>query len=329
MTAHLDGVDRRLLNCIQARFPIEREPFSVMGLWLDISGDQVIERINRLKRNGIVRLISPVLNARNLGYQTTLVAARVAEDKIDDAARIMSEHKGVSHCYQRNHDFNLWSTLAVPANLDISEELEKLKNMTGADEIFHLPTLQTFKIGAFFDAGGGGCPGHSEYTRGDITSTVDYRLTPADRALINELQRDLPLVERPFDTLSSRLGMDIDELLVQCRALLQRGIIRRFGASISHTHLGYVANGMSCWIAPPDKVKSAGEILAALPAVSHCYERKTNPRWPYNLFGMMHAQTRAVCEVVVERIASQTGLNDNILLFSTREYKKVRVNYPV
>ena len=157
----------------------------------------------------------------------------------------------------------------------------------------------------------------------------EAELSPGDRALINELQQDLPLIQRPFDEVSARLGMETDEFLAQCRSLLQRGVMRRYGASINHRAVGYTANAMACWVAPPDKVQVAVDMLAALPAVSHCYEREVNTYWPYNLFCMVHSHIRKACQAVADNVSRETGLKDNVLLFSSKEYKKVRVNYLV
>ena len=324
----LDAIDKRLLNCIQAQFPVEREPFIVLGQVLGISGEEVIRRITELKGKGIVRLISPVFNARSLGYQITLVAAKVTEDKLDEAAKAFSEHPGVGHCYQREHYINLWSTLALPLTADMPAELQKFKDRIKAEEVFDLPTLRTFKIVTYFDAGGEGCP----ISGGSIniwSYSGNSELSPEDRILINELQHDLPLVRRPFDKMAALLGMEINKFLEQCQSLLRRGIMRRFGASISHQSIGYTANAMACWTVPPDTVQHAGETLAKLPEVSHCYERRTNQLWPYNLFSMMHAHSKETCHSIAGSVSDETGLKDYVLLFSTKEYKKARIIYNV
>ena len=114
---NLSSIDRKLLNLLQAEFPLSREPYTDLGLRLGIDRDEVIHRIEQLKAKGIIRQISPVLDARSLGYQTTLVAMRVAESQLDKAAQLIMEHPGVSHGYERNHHFNLWFTLAIPPRL--------------------------------------------------------------------------------------------------------------------------------------------------------------------------------------------------------------------
>jgi DNA-binding Lrp family transcriptional regulator len=152
-------------------------------------------------------------------------------------------------------------------------------------------------------------------------------LSPTDKLVVNELQQALPLVRRPFDKMSARLTMDVEEFLDYCCSLRQRGIMRRFGASIEHTNIGFTANAMTCWVTPPEVVEIAGKKLAALREVSHCYERKTGPLWAYNLFAMIHGHTREDCQVIADKVSQETGLNEYVLLFSVKEFKKARVKY--
>ena len=125
--------------------------------------------------------------------------------------------------------------------------------------------------------------------------------------------------------------MDTDKFLSHCQTLLQRGIMRRFSASINHSKLGFTANAMACWNMPSDIIEAAGEKIARFPEVSHCYVRQTSPLWPYNLFAMMHATSRKTCQAIADRVRSETGLSkyNLVLLFSTREIKKTRVRYTV
>ncbi len=329
MITGLDNIDRKLLNLIQGEFPLSREPFSALGRRLGISGEQLIPRIQRLKAEGIVRQIGPVLDARSLGYQTTLVAMMVEENRPGRAAQVISEHPGVSHGYLRDNRFNLWFTLALSSELDLQSELQKLGSLIGAEATLDLPALRVFKIRALFDVDGDGSALSNTGVDHGSSLHRDCHLSPFDSALINELQQDLPLTYRPFDTMSAHLDMDINEFLDHCRSLQQRGIMRRFGASIRHTSVGFVANAMACWIVPPDIVEVAGRKLAALREVSHCYERRANPIWPYNLFAMIHGHTREACQSVASKLSSETGLEDYVLLFSIKELKKVRVKYLV
>ncbi|MFC1925344.1 AsnC family transcriptional regulator [Chloroflexota bacterium] len=328
MTTRIDDIDKKLVSLIQRDFPITEEPFSALGERLDISGEQVIQRVEKLKKEGIVRLIGPVFDARKLGYQTTLVAMKVAESRLNEAARVISEHTWVSHAYQRNHDLNLWFTLAQTADTDVPMELQRLKDLIGAEVVINLPALKVFKIGAYFDMYDDSSFSDAGIDYSQRLSTASH-LSVADRDLINGVERDIPLILRPFDAKSAELGLHVDQFLDSILSLKQRGVIRRFGAAINHNNAGFRANAMACWIVEQDKVDKAGQKLAEIRQVSHCYERKTNPLWSYNLFAMIHGHTREICEDIIGKISGELGLNDYMLLFSTREFKKTRVSYVV
>jgi DNA-binding Lrp family transcriptional regulator len=331
MPTKIDNVDKNLLNIIQAEFPLSREPFTALGLHLSVNCNEVIQRIERLKAGGIIRLIGPIFNPRRLGYRTTLVAVKVPVERLDEAEQIVSTHPMVSHCYERDHDFNLWFTLAMPVAEDIESEVHKLGSRIKAEEILNLPAIRTFKIEAYFNLGGSYASMPNMVAPNNRLSNIDSELSPTDRAVINELQQDLPLSEKPFDLISARLSMDVDKFLSRCQALLQCGIMRRFSASINHSKLGFTANTMACWRVPPDMVQAAGNKIAKFPEISHCYERQTSPLWPYNLFAMIHAASKETCRAITDRIRSETGLDENdlVLLFSTKEIKKTRVRYTV
>lgn len=321
-----DSVNQRLLARLQNGFPLTAEPFAELGKKLAISQEEVIERIRRFKDEGIIRQISPVFDARRLGYQTTLVAMTVAEDRLEKAARIIQANPYISHGYEREHHYNLWFTLAMPDEEKIEAEMRKIGGAIPAGTIFQLPATRLYKIGAYFGKGIG------EVSSGKTTGGRLPRaagLSAGDRVVVNELHRDLPLRASPFAGMAASAGMDEGQFLARCRSLLERGIMRRYGAAVNHRKAGYTANGMACWAVPPGKTEIVGKHLASLREVSHCYERKTNPEWPYNLFAMIHGHTRDTCRDIVNKISAEYGLADFVILFSSRELKKVRIKYLV
>ncbi len=324
----IDSVDHRLLGLLQAGFPLTSEPYAELGLSLGIAEDEVIRRIDQMKKKGLVRQISPVLDARRLGYKTTLVAMRVRETHLARAANLLTEHPGVSHAYERDHYFNLWFTLSVPDTVDTDSELLRLADMIEAEAVFDLPTVKIFKLRTYFSSDEDDQP---EVPAGTPDGNVhqEVYLSSVDRKVINELQQDLPLISRPFAEMSVRLGMDEERFLTQCQSLQSRGVMRRFGASVNHREVGFSANAMTCWAVPVEMVEVMAERLVPLRQVSHCYERKTNPEWHYNLFAMIHGRVRKQCQGIADKVSADTGLTDYVLLFSIKEFKKTRVIYQV
>ena len=323
----LESIDKTLLGLLQMKFPLTREPFADLGLILGVSAETIIEHIKNLKSNGVVRQISPVMDARKLGYQSTLVAMKIAPNYLEKAEAAIFAHSGISHGYQREHNLNVWVTLSVPETADMNKELGNLAAATGAEAIFSLPALRVFKLRAYFGSEGDDQPESNGSGTGSLPQKAE--LSPKDRLIINEIQQDLPLTSEPFAQMAAKLNLDMDDFLANCQSLLDRGIIRRYGAAINHRNTGFKANAMSCWIVPPKKVDEMGRKLAELREVSHCYERKTNSAWPYNVFAMVHGLSREGCRQIVDRVSGKTGLTERKILFSNREFKKIRVNYKV
>ena len=322
----LSETDKKLLNLLQWEFPVVEQPFAAVGESIGLGEQQVIDRIAELKDAGIIREINAIFDTRRLGYKSSLVAARAAEDKVDEVADVISQHPGVSHNYKRDHHFNIWFTLAVPPEQDLEEELEALTARAGAEKYRMLPTKHLFKIGVKLDMT------KDEETLGPEHRTKATRsdrgpLTEDDRDFIRETQQDLPLRPHPFDDMASRLGMTVEQLLFQLKEFQQAGLMRRYAAILRHQKAGFVANGMVCWKVPEDRVMEVGEVAASFPQVSHCYQRPTYPDWPYSLFSMIHARSEEKCRRIAEKISEKTGLTDYAILFSTKEYKKERVKY--
>ncbi|OPX86820.1 MAG: hypothetical protein A4E53_02852 [Pelotomaculum sp. PtaB.Bin104] len=152
-------------------------------------------------------------------------------------------------------------------------------------------------------------------------------LSDQDKQIVRAVQQGLPLTSRPFQAMAEQLGLSEEELLDRILAMYKDGRIRRFGAVVRHRELGFVANAMVVWDVPAEQVMTKGKIMASFPEVSHCYQRPRQPGWSYNLFTMIHGQSREYCAEVADRIARATGLTEYRLLFSTAELKKSSMRY--
>jgi siroheme decarboxylase len=148
-----------------------------------------------------------------------------------------------------------------------------------------------------------------------------------DKEIIRHLQADLPLTATPFAAVADEVGVGEEELLERIRRLKERGLLRRFGATVNHVKAGFTANAMVAWYVPEDQVDEVGTLMASVREVSHCYGRKPNRSWKYNLFTMVHGTSKKQCREVVERIAEMTGISDYIFLFTHKEFKKTSPEY--
>lgn len=329
--AELDGLDRRLLNRIQEDFPLVPRPYAALGEALGCDEAEVRDRIARLRQARVIRQISAIFDTRALGYHSTLVAMRIPPERLEAGARRISEHPGVSHNYARQHEYNLWFTLAVPPWQDVAQVAERLGREVGAERTRVLPTLRLFKIGVHLDVAGERTPETLEtgrvYGGADAERGRATPLTGRDVAMIRQLQQDLPGIPRPFRPWAERLGCTEAELFAWCAAMTACGKMRRFAAVLRHQNAGFVSNAMGVWRVPPERVAEVGPVMASFAAVSHCYERPTYPDFPYNLYTMVHGRTRQECLQTLEAIAARTGVTDRAYLWSSREFKKERVLY--
>jgi DNA-binding Lrp family transcriptional regulator len=152
-------------------------------------------------------------------------------------------------------------------------------------------------------------------------------LTDIEKRVIASIQGDMPIVDRPYKEIAASLGIDEVELLEILQSLVDRGIMRRFGATLRHQRSGFDANAMTAWQVAEERIEEVGALMAAFPQVSHCYRRDPKPSWPYNLYTMIHGTSEADCIETARKMAAKTGVGTYELLFSKQELKKTSMKY--
>jgi len=146
----MDVLDRKILDIIQKEIPIEKRPFKTIGEQIGLDETEILQRINVLKEQGIIRRIGGSFDSKKVGYVSTLVAAKVPEDKLEQTATILNRYTGITHNYQRDHEYNLWFTLTASSKQRIEQLLEIIKQETGIQELISLPALKKYKIRVYF-----------------------------------------------------------------------------------------------------------------------------------------------------------------------------------
>ena len=152
-------------------------------------------------------------------------------------------------------------------------------------------------------------------------------LTELEKKIIASIQEDMAVTERPYLNIAQDLGISEDELLAKLKDLCQRGVIRRFGATLRHQRTGFTANAMVAWKVDEDRIEAVGQKLAAFQQVSHCYHRNPSRDWPYNLYTMVHAADEQACHETARKMARATAVKEYALLFSREELKKTSMVY--
>ncbi|MGZ8634262.1 MAG: siroheme decarboxylase subunit alpha [Solirubrobacteraceae bacterium] len=261
----LDDFDKRLLNAMQGGFPIEPRPYASVAAALEVPEERVLARVGELVDERIIRQITPIFDTRALGYGSMLVAAKVDPEHPWRAARIINSHPGVSHNYLRNHEFNMWFTLAVEEDsaLGLDGTLDVLQELTGAESIRQLPTLKLFKIRMDLELVGGTDELAKSAVAEDPIELEKQPYDELDQAVIRATQGDLPVVAEPYAAAAAQLGMSVDALVDHLRAMVDRGLLRRVAAILFHRRAGFSANGMGVWQVPDEHIAAVGPRMAA------------------------------------------------------------------
>ncbi len=325
----LDDLDRRLLNLMQGSFPLAPRPYAAVAAEAQVTEDEVMARVRRLLEDRIIRQVTPIYDTRALGYGSMLVAAKVDPEHPWRAAKVINSHPGVSHNYLRNHDFNMWFTIAVEpdSELGLQGSLDVLQTLTGAESIRQLPTLKLFKIRMDLEMDGDTTSLASE---GVAQEPVDLQGVPYDEtdvAIIRATQGDLPVVPEPYAPAAAELGMTQDALLEHMTGMRERGLLRRVAAILFHRRAGFSANGMGVWSVPEGRIAELGPRMASFRGISHCYQRPTYEDWPYSVFTMAHGRSKQECDAILDAIATEFSITERATLYSSTEFKKIRLLY--
>jgi len=310
---------------MQHAFPLSQRPFRELAETLGSSEEAVMDAVRQLKEEKIIRQTSAIFDTKRLGYKSSLVAFKVPEEKIEDAAKVINAHPGVSHNYLRNHDYNIWFTMAVAPDtaLGLEKTIDILKESSGAEDAIILPTLKMFKIKVQMDTTGK----RAKKEKVHKAAHKEIALTPEHIEVIKALQKDIDIVAEPFSGITEALDISHERLFEIATELKESGVMRRFATILNHRKAGFGANAMSVWSVPEEQGETIGKQLAEFSAVSHCYLRPRYENWPYNLFAMVHAKTQEECDTLIQEMAQETGLREYGKLYSTREFKKQRLTY--
>ncbi|RJQ31479.1 MAG: Lrp/AsnC family transcriptional regulator [Actinobacteria bacterium] len=319
----LEKLDRRILTQIQSSFPVVSEPYKEIATRLHIDGKQIIADIKRLKKDKIIRRIGAIFDSRQLGYSSTLIAAKTDPAKEAQVAEFVNKFNEVTHNYGREDDYNLWFTLIAESEEKIAMILSKISALKAVQDIRNLPAKNLFKVRVEFDfEASSSCTVDS-----NIKDVAQFELLDKDTKLIRLLQENLPLTQKPFCTIAKKLGLSEAQVLKRVNDWLDVGVIRRLGAVVNHHQAGISANGMVVWQVPASKVKKTGETMACFKEVTHCYERPTFPGWKYNLYTMVHGKNRKACQEIANQISKKVHIKDYKVIFSNKQYKKTSMKY--
>ena len=320
MIETLTPLELGLLDRWQRDFPLEPQPFAVLASALETDEETVLAHIVDFRRRGLISRVGAVVRPNTAGA-STLAAMAVPPARLEAVAARVSAEPAVNHNYEREHELNLWFVVTATDRAAVATVLAGIVRDSRL-EVLDLPLERAYHIDLGFSLGE-----TNGSTRGDTASDDVAAIEPdgADRKLLSVIEDGLPLVSRPFSAVAQRLGCSEAEVLDRLHRLCAGGVISRFGLIVRHRSLGYRANAMAVWNVPDADVDRIAAAFAVQPFVTLCYRRPRRlPRWPYNLFCMIHGRDR---EMVDGQIASLNEIAETCdlpqaVLFSRRYFKQ-------
>ena len=353
----LDAVDRRLLDEHQRGFPICETSFAEIANRLDCEASEVIRRLARLKRRGMVSRVGPVFTPGRIGA-STLAAMAVPPGRLESVAEYVNRYPAVNHNYEREHAINLWFVLTAPTLEGLDETLTDIRRCTGLDVLdlrleraYHIDlgfplwrtpsglrrtpaTSLSPRIGSTAGAGpatsvDSASASGTANAAGMAPNALPVTLDSLDRCLVGAIQDGLPLITRPYAAVAQRIGRSEVQVIQRLGRLLSNGVIKRMGVVVRHHELGYRANAMVVFDAPEDRVDALGARLAQVAPVTLCYRRtRCLPTWPFNLYCMLHGRDRSEVKEWVDRLLpAAVGDLDRAVLFSRRRFRQRGARY--
>lgn len=320
-------IEQQLLNDYQHDFPLTSMPYKHIADELNTDSQTVLELLNRLNSQGDVSRVGPVFRPNTIG-SSTLAAMSVPKDRLTEVATLVNAFSEVNHNYEREHHLNLWFVVTASDQSKVKKVLDEIQEKSGY-AVLNLPLLKEYHIDLGFrmDA-----KSHSNTSQNATNKTINqHDIDHAnDQQLIAAIQAGLPLTEKPYFEIGEQLGITEQAVITKISDLQMAGIIRRMGVVVRHHELGYRANAMLVWDIPDDKVDEVGRKLGAEDEVTLCYQRpRIKPRWPYNLFSMIHGKNRDDVLTCIQQLVKKLALDNTPyeVLFSGQRFKQCGARY--
>ena len=316
----LDAADLVLVNPWQRGFPLTPRPFAVIGREAGLSEEETLSGFVRLREQGVIDRIGPVFRPNAVGA-SLLAAMAVPPERLAEIAAFVSAQPGVNHNYEREHSYNLWFVVTGATRAQVQQTLSSIERACGL-EALRLPLLEEFHVDLGFDLDTRAAPRA-------MPPQAFPELRTEERELVAAVGSGFALIAAPYERIAREVGATEATVIALLEKMLADGRIRRIGAIVRHRQLGYEANAMVVWDVPDEHIGALGRELARDPAVTLCYRRaRSAPKWPYNLYCMVHGRRRSRVLYEVERISGLYAARfPRAVLFSTRCFAQRAARY--
>jgi DNA-binding Lrp family transcriptional regulator len=328
----LDDVDAALIDGYQSGFPVAERPFRAVADDLDITEADALRRVEALRDQGVFRRFGAVLNPPVIG-SSTLAAVAAPDDRFDDVATTINDHRQVNHNYRRDHEWNMWFVVTAGSHEARDRIIDDIETETGLD-VLVLPMLTDYYIDLEFPVVNADRFARESLAETDASATrisedaaADF--SALDRRVLLEIQDGFPLSATPYRDIAAAVDADVTDVLGSIDALLSDGCIKRIGCVVNHVATGFDSNCMVVWDVPDENLDEWGETVGSLPYVTLCYHRPRRPEqdWPYNLFTMIHGRESAAVDAKIDELSSDYLPCDHERLYSTETLKQTGARY--
>ena len=317
----IDEMDRSLLSALQQDFPIVVWPFLALTFRLKCRMDEIMARIRRLIKIGVIRHLGSVFDGRRFGYSSAMMAVRVPPERLNDAAAEVCRMEEATHVRGWQHRYNLWFTLTAADESSLGAVLEGLRERTRAEDVLCFPTERTFKASTVFVSGGQSL---ADVRREDESERVEP-LSESQKRVVALMEKSLPLETTPLLTVAERWGQPVEFLIVQLRQWAATGAIRHYGAVLSPQKVGLPVAAMVMASGPKDRLDEAGQALAACAEVEQCHRYRSLADGGDLLIATIHGRSRESIQAILKEIGGRCRLSYYEVFFGESEYKDTPV----
>ncbi|MXR20215.1 siroheme decarboxylase subunit beta [Halobacterium bonnevillei] len=328
----IDDTDARLIDEYQSGFPVQERPFEAVAADLGITEADAVERVRRLREEGVFRRFGAVLNPPVIG-SSTLAAVKAPEDRYEEIATTINDIRQVNHNYRRNHEWNMWFVVTASSREKRDRILDDIESETGC-EVLNLPMLTDYYIDLEFPVVNSDRFARESLERTDVAATrisedATGDLSRLEADLLLAIQDGFPLSATPYRDVADAIGANVADVLDATERLLANGCIKRVGCVVNHVVTGFDANCMVVWDVPDDELDDRGVDVGQLPYVTLCYHRPRRPDqdWPYNLFTMIHGRESDAVDAKIDELAADYLPFEHERLYSEETLKQTGARY--
>lgn len=318
-----------LFDDYQHHFPFSEHPFDDMAQRFGVVEADLIDHIKELIKKGVIARVGPVFYGKS-SRLSRLVLMSVPHEQLEKVASVICSFDEVVHCYEREHNYNLWFVVSKHSEKALDWVLSLIKGKTKYKPIV-LPVLHDYRIDEGirlnFDSTFEKTTANVIALKTARTQSTNQVMTETEQKITRLIHRGLPICETPYKDLGKCLGITGSEVTGVIQLMYHRNLLRRWGVVFRYCEMGYHSSATVVWDIPNKQLDSIATKIAGKNTVSVCVKRpRCLPDWRYNLFSEIHGKTALAVVEEIETIVNMFGLQgfERSVLFSGRCFKHPR-----